>query len=70
MEGNQFTVEIIDEEDGGCTIRLHWSPDDPSLHDWNSLTDQERELAFRWAIQQKINEVLGETLQETAPKAS
>jgi hypothetical protein len=69
LEDNRFSVEIIDEEDGGCTISLYWSLDDPSLEAWNTLTEQQQQLAFKQALQQKINEVLGETLQETAPKA-
>jgi hypothetical protein len=30
-------VTVIDEEDGGCTIRIDWDDADPDLEYWTNL---------------------------------
>ena len=36
----KLEVEVIDEEDGGCTICIHWDNKDPDLEYWTSLGEE------------------------------
>jgi hypothetical protein len=36
----KLEVEVIDEEDGGCIIRINWNDEDPELEYWNSLGEE------------------------------
>jgi hypothetical protein len=33
-------VEVIDEEDGGCIIRIDWDDADPDLEYWTNLGEE------------------------------
>jgi len=33
---NKLHVEVIDEDDGSCTIRIEWDETDPELAEWTS----------------------------------
>ena len=70
MEDDLISVEVTEEDDGGLIINLSWPPDDPRYEEWNKLSDKEREIFFSQVLQQKIEETLGETLQETTTEAS
>ena len=37
---NKLQVTIIDEEDGGCTIRIDWDEEDPNLEYWTNLGEE------------------------------
>ena len=37
---NKLQVVVIDEEDGGCTIRIEWDNEDPDLEYWTNLGEQ------------------------------
>jgi hypothetical protein len=37
---HKLEVEIIDEADGGCTIRIHWDNEDPDLEYWTNLGEE------------------------------
>ena len=37
---DKLELEVIDEEDGGCTIRIKWDNEDPELKYWVNLGKQ------------------------------
>jgi len=37
---NKLHVEVIDEEDGGCTIQIDWDDTDPDLEEWSSWGEE------------------------------
>lgn len=37
---NKLQIEVIDEEDGGCTIRIEWDDTDPELEEWTSWGEE------------------------------
>lgn len=41
----KLNLEMIDEEDGGCTIHINWDDTDPDLAEWTSW-GEERQKAF------------------------
>jgi hypothetical protein len=36
----KLEVEVIDEENGGCTIYIHWDNEDPDLEYWTNLGEE------------------------------
>jgi hypothetical protein len=36
----KLEVEVIDEEDGGCSIRIRWDNKDPELQYWTNLGEE------------------------------
>jgi hypothetical protein len=40
---NKLSIEVIDEEDGGCSINIEWDETDPDLEYWNSLGKEGQE---------------------------
>lgn len=36
----KLTLQITDEEDGGCTIHIDWDETDPDLVEWTSWTEE------------------------------
>jgi hypothetical protein len=36
----KLEVEVIDEEDGGCTILIQWDNKDPDLEYWTNLGEE------------------------------
>jgi hypothetical protein len=45
---NKLHVEVIDEEDGGCTIQIDWDDTDPDLEEWSSWGEEgQRALQHR-----------------------
>ena len=36
----KLTIETLDEEDGGCTIRIEWDETDPDLAEWTSWGEE------------------------------
>jgi len=36
----KLEIEVIDEEDGGCTIYIHWDNEDPDLEYWTNLGEE------------------------------
>lgn len=41
----KLNLEVIDEEDGGCTIQINWDDTDPDLAEWTSW-GEERQKSF------------------------
>ena len=37
---NKLQVTVIDEEDGGCIIRIDWDDADPDLEYWTNLGEK------------------------------
>ena len=37
---NKLQVTVIDEEDGGCIIRIEWNDEDPDLEYWTNLGEE------------------------------
>jgi hypothetical protein len=37
----KLNLEVIDEEDGSCTIHIEWDETDPDLELWNSWGEEE-----------------------------
>jgi hypothetical protein len=36
----KLQVQVIDEEDGGCLIRIEWDDADPDLAEWTSWGEE------------------------------
>ncbi len=36
----KLEVKVIDEEDGGCTIRIRWDDEDPELQYWINIGEE------------------------------
>ena len=36
----KLQVTVIDEEDGGCIIRIEWDDEDPDLEYWTNLGEE------------------------------
>ena len=36
----KLKVKVIDEEDGGCIIRINWDDTDPDLEYWTNLGEE------------------------------
>lgn len=36
----KLNLEVIDEEDGGCTIVIEWDENDPDLAEWTSWGEE------------------------------
>jgi hypothetical protein len=36
----KLQVTVIDEEDGGCIIRIEWNDEDPDLEYWTNLGEE------------------------------
>lgn len=37
---NKLQIQVIDEEDGGCTIHIEWDDTDPDLAEWTSWGEE------------------------------
>ena len=37
---NKLQIQVIDEEDGGCTIQIEWDDTDPELKEWTSWGEE------------------------------
>jgi hypothetical protein len=37
---NKLQIEVVDEEDGGCTIHIEWDETDPELEQWTSWGEE------------------------------
>ena len=37
---NKLQIQVIDEEDGGCTIQIEWDDTDPELEEWTSWGEE------------------------------
>ena len=51
----KLEVKVIDEEDGGCTIRIHWDDEDPELEYWTSLGEEGQRSFIIEALTNAIN---------------
>ena len=36
----KLNLEVIDEEDGSCTIQIDWDENDPDLAEWTSWGEE------------------------------
>jgi len=37
---NKLQIQVIDEEDGGCTISIEWDDTDPDLAEWTGWGEE------------------------------
>ena len=47
---NKLSIEVVDEEDGGCSIDIEWDETDPDLDYWNSLGKEGQELFIMYSL--------------------
>ena len=52
---NKLQVEVIDEEDGGCTIQIDWDETDPDLEEWNSWGEEGQRTFFLDALRNALD---------------
>ena len=52
---NKLQVEVIDQEDGGCTICIEWDDADPDLAEWTSWGEQRQQDFFLKALKTAVD---------------
>ena len=66
----KLTIEVIDEEDGGCTIQIDWDETDPDLAEWTSWGPEGQEAFVLDALRAACADVLGKDLTEPVDLSS
>jgi hypothetical protein len=59
---NKLKIQVIDEEDGGCTIQIEWDDTDPDLTLWTSWGEEGQKEFILNALRIACAETLGEDL--------
>ena len=54
----KLQVEVIDQEDGGCCIRIEWDDTDPDLAEWTSWGEQRQRDFFLNVLKTAVNGTL------------
>lgn len=61
---DKLTIEVIDEEDGSCTIQIEWDDTDPELNYWTGLGKEKQEKFIMDALNASFKN-LGLTTDDT-----
>lgn len=51
----KLNLEVIDEEDGGCTIHIEWDAEDPDLAEWTSWGEEGQKTFIIESLRQALN---------------
>ncbi len=62
----KLKLEVIDEEDGGCTIHIEWDETDPDLELWTSWGEALQQEFIISALRAACAEALGEDMPDWA----
>jgi hypothetical protein len=60
----KLKIEVIDEEDGSCTIHIEWDDTDPDLALWTSWGEEGQKAFVMSALHAACAEVLGEEIPD------
>ena len=55
---NKLKIEVIEEDDGSCTIHIEWDEQDPELALWTSWGEQLQRDFVLTALQTAIDDAL------------
>jgi hypothetical protein len=55
---NKLKIEVLDEEDGSCTIHIEWDETDPDLATWTSWGEEGQRTFVLDALQNAIDNAL------------
>ena len=61
---NKLQIQVIDEEDGGCTIRIEWNETDSELEEWTSWGEKGQEQFIINALYQALECFIDDPLTE------
>lgn len=57
---NKLKIEVLDEEDGSCTIHIEWDEADPELAEWTNWGEEGQRTFVLEALQNAIDNALTE----------
>ena len=60
----KLKLEVINEEDGSCTIHIEWDETDPDLELWNSWGEEGQKSFVMDALRTACAEVLGDDMPD------
>jgi hypothetical protein len=60
----KLKIEVIDEEDGTCTIHIEWDDTDPDLELWNSWGEEGQKSFVIGALRAACADALGEDMPD------
>jgi len=55
---NKLKIDVVDEEDGSCTIHIEWDETDPDLTLWTSWGENGQKSFVLEALQNAIDNAL------------
>lgn len=61
---NKLKAEIIDEEDGGCTIQYEWDETDPELAEWTSWGEETQKKFLTESLRSALDGFVDDELTE------
>jgi hypothetical protein len=60
----KLQIEVIDEEDGSCTIAIEWDENDPDLAEWTSWGKEGQEEFVMSALTDACKKALGKEMPD------